>query len=231
MHDFGNLVYLDLHKTGSSYVSEFLRHSCLLREKKLVKHDWIREDFRKEAKYFITVRNPINIYSSLYRYGLDRRGLVYNSLKVHNLLDNYASFDNFVKIILDKKYAKLLGYGYNEKISEEIGFISFRYMKLSLQYPMKKISDSIRAGSPLIKLKSQFITSYILKNEILNEELLKLSTKIFPDYFDVIKVNNFLSSAPRINASSMSPNMVYIKSTALSDLLKIKESLLLSLYT
>ena len=80
MHDFGDIVYLDLQKTGSTFVSEFLRFACVCPERKFQKHGWITDDLRSSATYFITVRHPHALYSALYRYGLDRKGAIYNRL-------------------------------------------------------------------------------------------------------------------------------------------------------
>jgi hypothetical protein len=91
MHDFGEIVYLDLQKTGSTFVSEFLKFACVCPEQKFQKHGWITEDLRSSATYFITVRHPHGLYSSLYRYGLDRKGAIYNRLQRAGRLSTYES--------------------------------------------------------------------------------------------------------------------------------------------
>ena len=230
MHDYGPLVYLDLQKTGSSYVSRFLRFSCLLNEKKFEKHACIREDFNEDTSYFITVRNPLTLYSSLYRYGLDRRGGVFNRLRKRGLESTYKSFERFFEFCFSPKNAESLGSGYNKKIAKQIGFVSFRYLRLSLQYPNKKINAQLNKGKALVDLKSDFITSHIFKNDVLNDELLRLSTELYPQYFDVDKATDFLNSKPRVNASRTQHKDLSLDSSELLKIMESKESLLWSLY-
>lgn len=230
MHDFGSLVYLDLHKTGSSFVSAFLRHAAILPEVKFIKHEWIREDYRAEATYFITVRQPLSLYSSLYRYGLDGRGEVRSRLESHGALGAYASFDHFVDFALEPRNAPLLGYGYDDDIARETGFMSFRYMKLSLVFPMRRIRAQMAVGRPLAELRQDFITSHILKNETLNADLARLSLELLPQYFDAAKARAFLARPQRLNESATAAQEVRLTSTALRGELARREELLQSLY-
>ena len=103
MHDFGELVYLDLHKTGSFYTSSWLREAIILNEQKFRKHVCIRGDYNQNTFYFITVRNPLSMYSSLYRYGLDKRGAVFKALNMANKTHVYKNFDDFIAFCLDGK--------------------------------------------------------------------------------------------------------------------------------
>lgn len=230
MHDFGKFTYLDLHKTGSSYVSQFLKNCCILDQIKFSKHDWIKEDYRSDCFYFITIRHPQELWSSLYRYGLDCKGDVFNRLKQFNMLHHYKSFDTFLNFCLDEKNASLLGYDYNSEISNHIGFMSFRFLKLSLQFPMNKIYHCINTSKDFPSLESKFITNLEIKNEQLNEELLNLATVLFPHYFDDIKVREFLNSNTRINESKTSQTDVdRLNDFSLSRMFR-KEWLLMSRY-
>ena len=74
MHDFGKIVYLEMQKTGSTFVNSFLRECCLLEEISYKKHGVVRDDYASDKFYFITIRHPYDLYSSLYRYGLDGQG-------------------------------------------------------------------------------------------------------------------------------------------------------------
>jgi len=166
-----------------------------------MKHDWVSDDFRPDCFYFITIRNPIDMWSSLYRYGLDEKGSLYNQIKIAGFLSCYESFEKFVTFCLKKRNGKLLGFGYTNKISEAIGFMSFRFLKLSLQFPMKKISSCLKNGGELRALENEFITKLEIKNETLNEGLLKLSVDLFPQHFDRLKVDQFMRRNLRLNES------------------------------
>lgn len=201
MHDFGNIAYLDVHKTGSTFVSQFLDSCCILAPLKFSKHDWVRQDYRSDCFYFITIRNPYDMWSSLYRFGLDKKGDVFDRLSKVGLLDCYQSFEKFVNFCLDEENGNLLGYDFSREISERVGFMSFRFMKLSLQFPMEQINQCIQDGLSLDTLEPRFITKLEIKNENLNKELMRLSLDVFPEYFDVIKVKNFFENNSLINES------------------------------
>ena len=81
MYDYGKLVYLDLQKTGSRFVVDFLESTCKLDLRSGDEHTFVREDYDPDKYYFITVRHPETQYSSLYRYGLGgNKGFVYRSI-------------------------------------------------------------------------------------------------------------------------------------------------------
>jgi hypothetical protein len=231
VHDFGAIVYLDLQKTGSSFVSEFLKHSCTSPERKFLKHAWIGNDFRQDASYFITVRHPETMYSSLYRYGLESKGEVFHYLKSNNLLAVYSSFDKFVWFLLNLKTPKILHPGYNRRVSSQIGFMSFRYLLLTVLNPPLRFREALDAGVPLTTLAEISIARYVLKNESLNAELLKLSTQLLPEYFDAVRAREFLDRAPRINQSSRPSNDVRLQSRELRTILESKESILMKYYS
>ena len=232
MKDFGKLVYLDLHKTGSSYIAQFLKSCCLLTENKSKssKHDWIKEEYDSNNFYFISIRHPLSLYSSLFRYGLDEKGDVRRRLMKSDNLSAYSSFDSFVKFLIDEDNADLLGYGYNETYAKHIGFMSFRFLKLSLQFPHRKINRVLNTKGNIEELEKLFITSLEIKNENLNDELRVLATERFPQYFQQDAVSKFLNNTKRVNASSThSDNVDRLSDTTLS-ILSSKEKLLFSRY-
>lgn len=231
MHDFGKIVYLDFQKTGSSFVSSFLRAACLHPETKLQKHVWIGDDYRADAIYFTTVRSPVMLYSSLFRFGLDRRGGIFRSIKSAGHLSVYESFETFCEFLLDEDNAEILHPFYSRAIAGEIGLMSFRHLLLSLQYPVRKISEASEQNMPLRDLLQQSIVSHVLRNESLNEELLKLSSETLPEHFDQRKAAAFLSESPRVNASSQVPESVSLGSDSLRREIEAKEALLLAYYS
>lgn len=230
MHDFGKIAYLDVQKTGSTYVSQFLNSCCTLAPVRFLKHDWVRDDYRSDCFYFITLRNPHDMWSSLYRYGLDKKGALFNRLNEVGMLNCYESFEKFVNFCLDEEHANFLGDGYNRDISKHIGFMSFRFMKLSLQFPMKQINQCIIQGLSLDTLEPKFITRLEIKNEKLSEGLTRLSLDLFPKYFDVIKVQNFMNANFRINESQTAKNKIDHLTNETLEQMWSKEWLLMSRY-
>ena len=230
MHDFGKIAYLDLQKTGSSFVSFFLNKCCSLEQVRFSKHDWVREDYNPKCFYFITIRNPLSIYSSLYRYGLDNRGGLWKRMNKKNFLSVYDSFDKFVNFLLNEENAKIFGLGYNSEISNLIGFMSFRFLKLSLQFPMKKILNYVNTGKNLQELEKKMITNLEIKQENLENELLNLSQILKPNFFDQNKVNNFFKLNIKLNTSITKEEEISNISKRTYEHLVQKEWLLFSRY-
>jgi len=231
MHDYGKIAYLDLHKSGSTYVSRFLRFCCTLEELRFSKHDWVRDDYNPACFYFISIRNPVGLYSSLYRYGLERKGGVFHRLEHQNLLSCYESFNSFTRLLLDVDAATSIDPEYTTEIARQIGFMSFRFMTLSLQNPRRQIGNAVRSGRPIRSLEKNFITSFELKTEHLADNLRTLATDIQPQYFDREKVARFLDENTRINESSIPDESNDALTDDLRQIISVKEELLMSRYS
>ena len=159
-------------------------------------------------------------------------GGVYKGLKEHGKSTVYASFDSFIEFVADPKNAVHLDARYNEKIAKQLGFMSFRFMRLSLQFPEKLMTEKLSSGESLLELEGKFITNLEMKNEKLNDELLRLSTELFPDIFDREKVAKFIDSTPRINASNtLNDDKLCDDREKFLAHLETKETLLLSRYS
>jgi len=69
MHEFPNFVYLDVEKTGSTFImtllDEFISAPVVRREH----HMPMEADCDRSKRYFISVRDPLDAYISLYSYG------------------------------------------------------------------------------------------------------------------------------------------------------------------
>jgi len=83
MLDLSELVYLDTQKTGSTFFSEFLAKYSQLDTLSFKKHSPVGPEqiVRKDVSFLIGVRQPSQYYVSLFRYGIDGRGEIYQQLK------------------------------------------------------------------------------------------------------------------------------------------------------
>ena len=230
MHDFGRIVYMDMQKTGSTFVSEFLRFSCKLPERNFQKHAPIGDDYRPDAWYFITVRHPMTLYSSLYRYGLDRKGGIFKRLQAANLLSVYASFERFVDFLLNPRNALFLDNAYSSEIASTVGFMSYRYLLLNLQKPRHQIARAVQLKHSVPDLIRHSFVKRVFKNETLNHDLLSLSTEMFPDIFDQRRARDFLLRSTPINQSKLPASLLDLKSTTMRNALEEKERILMLHY-
>lgn len=201
MYDYGRLVFLDNQKTGSTYVSQFLQECCALRHVKSHKHHPIRNDYRRDATYFSTVRHPADLYISLYQYGLDRKGSTYKRLKAMDRLDLYETLPTWLEFVLDESNADIFKEGYDLLAPLGIGFMSFRAMRITLQHPVKTMAQA-KSYDELIGIwKKYTIAQHIFRQEDLNPSLLRFATETVPEYFHQDKVKAFLDTSERVNAS------------------------------
>lgn len=236
MHDFGKLVYLDLQKTGSTFVSRFLNATCNLQLVKESKHGRIRDRGHSSIFYFITVRHPVSQYSSLFRYGLDGRGALYERL-VHRGMGvlykkDMESYNQWLRFVLDFRNAKVLGEGF-EMIPREydLGFLSYRYLMLSLSRPEKTILQKPKSVDIIEYAKEKSIANHIIYHESLNEGLRELAMRIRPEFFDQASVDQFFREAKRVNASTVSAEDFNKIDRGVYEIILRKERILLSLYS
>ena len=110
MEDYGKLVYLDVQKTGSTFICAFLRECAKLGLHHSEQHARVAEA-RPGTIYAISVRHPLEQYVSLFRYGLDEKGAVFSRIKSIGREDLYHAdgFDDWIRFILDAANAKVLG--------------------------------------------------------------------------------------------------------------------------
>lgn len=178
MDAFDDIVYLDVQKTASSMVSYFLKENLLYQTRDFLKHGRIVSVksgrhgslYNKENFYFISVREPLSSYYSLFKYGLRCKGGVYTSLKKagHGNLYQTNNFENWLDFMLDSSNAEFLGEGYQKINSHEIGFQSFRFMALSFVDPIQSM-----AGKSYKELVENFdelkIHEFVIKQETVVE--------------------------------------------------------------
>jgi len=236
MYDYGKLVYLDLQKTGSRFVVDFLEATCKLDLRFGDEHIFVREDYDPDTYYFITVRHPETQYSSLYRYGLgDNKGFVYRSLVNSGRDDLYDAenprFNDWLEFVLDEKNMECLGEGY-EKVSPSLnlGFMSFRYLCYATLHPYRLLDIFQRNKGCLTHVNKTSIVDYVIKMEDLNGSLLDFATVIKPEFFSQDSVYEFLENRERINVSAVKHSEIGEISQKNKEKIQQKESLLLQFY-
>jgi hypothetical protein len=156
--EFENLAYFDLQKTGSTTIKAVLR--ILLSEKPLYRntHDGPRADYDRSKPSFVSIREPLSLYISLFNFAtLERSGGLYNRMQQSGQGDFYApnveAFERWMEFVLDPKNASSLSQGYaRDAPCDTIGLLSFRLLVVSMPNALEKMagntpkdSDAIRA--------------------------------------------------------------------------------------
>ena len=197
MDDYGPFCYLDVQKTGSTFISAFLRECSLIPVLKSKKHGTIRSTlnplakggvYRKQTYYFNSVRNPFRYYASLYNYGLDRRGGLFKRLKRHGKEGLYEASEKaflyWLEFLLDEENAHLIGEGYDAFSHTGIGLLTYRFLRLSMSDPLKKLARASTLSDIENIYEEDNISSRTIKNEYLKDELKYIVFDKFPEFFD-----------------------------------------------
>lgn len=202
MEDYGKLVYLDVQKTGSTFICAFLRECAKLGLHHSEQHARVAEA-RPGTTYAISVRHPLEQYVSLFRYGLDEKGAVFSRIKSIGREDLYHAdgFDDWMRFILDAANAKVLGEGYADVAGLGMGFQTWRFLALSVVNPRDRF---LHAGVESLKdiYRQHNIASVYLRNESLNADLRERLVSVHPDWFHLEKADAILSKGDRVNAST-----------------------------
>ena len=182
MHEFETFVYLDLQKTGTTFVSYILTECTTEHIVEFDKHKPVGARYKPDKFHFITVREPRDQYISLYSHGCSGAGGLSRRLRRRGHGDFYDStwrgFRRWLKFILDIEQVPFLDdtYAKEKAIHELIGFQTFRYLELALKDPYEtlkacKTRDDVRAAH-----KENCIVDYTIRNETLREDFEKLVT-------------------------------------------------------
>ena len=207
MYDFGKIVYLDVQKTGSTFVRRFLEHNLLAPLEKQEQHAPVTGDYRSESTYVISVRNPLEHYFSLFRFGLDGRGQVYFYLRKKKMgyLYNDASFAGFEKwlaFFLSPRAAKYTGDTYRNARPRLYGYQSYRFLTLSFQNPHKTLKKRYTRQSLQARYEAEKIHSHVLHTETLGADLLALAdSSLAPLFRPPAEIGAYLADTGKINAS------------------------------
>jgi len=231
MDDFGRIVYLDVEKTGSSFISKFLQDNMTCQRVEKVKHGRVGSDFKKGSFYFISVRNPLSQYLSLYSYGCEGKGAIFESLKNSGHTQLYQpdkqSFQHWLRFVLSAENAGYLGADYQSVDTELMGLQTFRFLALSFQKPLAKLKP-LHDYATLCRLyEKKKIHSQVVRNESLRADMETLVETHLSSFVDVESAKRYLEKSPPINRSpKLGFNIESIDEEAMS-LIRRKERFLL----
>lgn len=184
MHDFGEFIYLDVQKTGSTFISNFLELNSSLMPISHVKHGRILQ--KKPAFYFISSRDPVSQYASLYKFGCEGRGLLYKKLRSQNYANlydkDYSKFEDWLKFILTPNNSIFLDDGYKSNFARLFGLLSFRFLVLSFPRPIRHLETVNSFGALCDLYDSKRLHSFVIRHEKLNCDLETLITRHLSKY-------------------------------------------------
>ena len=146
----GNVVYLDLHKTGSSFIARFLRKELLAPVDHWAKHQPPRRSSKRPGEvWLMSVRNPLDYYVSLWSFGREKRKWLYTAFdeSVRDSLygeGDHATFQRWIRHLFDAeglvaKPENANGYSLPEQIRYAnrcgVGLFTLRWLVLATSSP------------------------------------------------------------------------------------------------
>ena len=234
MHDLGKIIYLDNFKTGSSLVSDFLNKCSTLKIRYFSKHELVSGGYSSDTFYFTTTRNPFDTYVSRFRYGCDRKDGIFLRLNALGLGGLYQptndGFNNWLEFVLDPRNAKLMNDGYNLVAGLGIGLASYLHLIFSIRHTSQRLIN-IRSHDEFAQIyEEEKITSLVMKNENLDEELRHLACERFPQHFDQELVELYFRKNIRVNASETGSSEEFRFTPRMQDIFREREEFLLRRY-
>ncbi|NNU78916.1 hypothetical protein HMH01_00560 [Halovulum dunhuangense] len=152
MLDFPGFCYLDVEKTGSTFIRAFLVSHAKTAPRDDTKHRVPRLAFRWRKFYFASARDPFDSYASLWSYGCDGGGVVRGHLARtgSELLSAYDrrpdGFIRWLDAMLGEDRARYLppsALGYH---SPHLGLMGVRFLRQTLPGARRRLPGASGAG-------------------------------------------------------------------------------------
>lgn len=181
MHDFGAFCYLDVQKTGSSFVSAFLARHCRPMEVAHLKHTVVSDPATVRAGkfFFISARDPLDQYRSLYAFGVQGGGRLRARLaEVGHGVETYdgtsAGFARWLEFVLDPGNHALLARHFLPNEAALYGLQTHRFLQLSFLKPRRVLKSFCSREDVLAAYAGRRLHDTVLRQERLNADVAAL---------------------------------------------------------
>ncbi|WP_402466723.1 sulfotransferase family protein [Isoptericola aurantiacus] len=168
---------MDVEKSGSTYVSQFLRDFLDDDEVRFRKHAPMEDRPPEGRLHVLSVRDPFDTYLSLYSYGCQGKGGLSGTLRDAGLGGLYdgssAGFSRWLEVVLDPQYSSALNPPtyHRSGVAPVAGLLSFRVARLSTVRPMRWIS-AVRSAEELVtEYAARVRADVVVRNESLIDDL------------------------------------------------------------
>ncbi len=146
MQVFGPVLYLDVQKTGSTFVTGFLADNVRYAHERTRKHSRLQRAKRPEEIALLSSREPVSTWLSLYNYGCTGVGRLRRRLDRRGVGERFYSgdpndFDAWVTHLLSPDAVADLGEDYASLSRLGVGFATFRELVLSFDRPLRRFAD------------------------------------------------------------------------------------------
>lgn len=210
MYEFETFVYLDVQKTGSNFICATLRKFSAETAVRKRKHKGVEADFDKSKIYFISVRNPLEQYVSLYFFGCKGRGRLSKQIKENGLGELYdgswSGFLSWLEFMLDSEKAPVFEPTYaacgDGRLSRLVGLQSYRVLRLAIPGANNVLSACRDENEVISEYRSNNIVSHVIKTENLRTDFVNLLKNNLSDRIsDLDSAIKFIQESAPINTT------------------------------
>ncbi len=226
MKEYENVIYLDLQKTGSTTIRSVL--SALLDEQfnEQKPHGPLPEGFDRSKLFFISVREPLSLYISLFNFGSgNRRGSLYSNLRRKGRAELFdhspKAFEGWLRFVLNPENANAVEKEYaRSTMAETLGLLSFRLLYLSIPKSLQKMGKGkFQNRDDVRRLFQRRVYEDYVRTENLGGDLfaflnhyssrLKLREPLTTpeDLIALVPVRNASKKVPGLSPQSVSPEL------------------------
>lgn len=210
MQEYETFVYLDVQKTGSSFISRLLRKFCKENLVHSDQHEGMPADCDRSKLYFISVRDPLDQYLSLYSFGCQTKGELFQHLLRQGYGDYYdgtwSGFRSWLDFMLDAGNAKFLGGGYggrqSGRLSKCVGLQSYRVLTMAVPDARRALADCESKENVSTIYKSENLVGFTVRCESLRRDLEELMrTRLHNSILNLDEVLRYIHGEEPFNAS------------------------------
>jgi hypothetical protein len=210
MQEYESFVYLDVQKTGSTFICSLLYEFSREKRLRAEKHAPLGADYDPKKFHFISVRDPADSYLSLYSFGCGSMGkvrAVFKRLGHDRFYDGTeAGFTAWLKFVLKPANAGALRDGFHRtaggRIAELIGPQSYRYLRLAVPNSRALLEDCASVEDIRALHQTRKAVDFVVRHERFAEDLTALvQGPLRHAIADVDKALEFINAERRINAS------------------------------
>ena len=210
MYEFQTFVYLPVQKTGTTFISRMLDKFSKEELVQRFRHRGMNADCDRGKFYFISVRDPLDAYISLYSYGHESRGKMSRRLESKGLGDLYdgtaSGFNAWLSYILKVANTSMLNRDFAKagggSVAELIGLQSYRYLSLALPGAGDLLSDCRSKDDIRAAYAQHKLPRYVVRYENFIADLCALVRgPLSYAISDVDEAVKFIEETPPINAS------------------------------
>jgi hypothetical protein len=220
VYESKSFVYLDLQKTGTNFIVDFLRRFSNEGDGRRKKHRAIKGrpklyaagkgGERPRKLHFISVRDPLDQYLSLYSFGCGGEGAIFQKLERKGLAKLYersaAGFQNWLAFVLDPNSAEVMGVRYatasDGRLPALVGFQSYRFLNLAFHEPAEVFASCMTKQDLAEAYRTRSIVSVVIRHSHFIDDLQSLVQNHLQDAIsDLDAALSFLREAPVLNRS------------------------------